>query len=134
MAHAETLAIVSFSAGACRFAVEAQQVDALLDDAAPAKVAAEALLGLPPSASAHRRCLRVGDYRVGVSEPVDLRALTVDQFYPLPELVTHRIGIGGVRALALEENGALLLVDLRALLAQHEESRHAAKAQEGRSP
>ena len=52
-----------------------------------------------------------------VSEPVDLRALPIDQLHPLPELVARRIGIAGVRALALEADGALLLVDLRALTA-----------------
>ena len=116
MAHAETLAIVSFGAGASRFAVEAQQIEALLDDA-PAMVAIETLLGLPPVDAATRRCLCVGKRRVSVSEPVDLRALPIDQLHPLPELVARRIRIAGVRALAIEPDGALLLLDLRALTA-----------------
>ena len=118
MTQAETLAIVSFAAGAYRFAVEAQQVGALLDDDTPALLTIESLLGLPRVAADQRRCLRIGECRLGVSEPVALRALAVDQFYPLPELVARRIQLKGVRALALEENGALLLLDLRALLAQ----------------
>ena len=122
MAEADTLAIVSFTAGAYRFSVEAQQIDALLDDTPAATVAIEALLGLPLTEAAQRRCLRVGEDLVGVSEPVELRSLPADHFYPLPELVARRIQIKGVRALALEENAALLL-DLRALLAQRIASR-----------
>ena len=122
MAQADTLEIVSFAAGAYRLAVEAQQIDALLDDTPAAAVAIEALLGLPLTEAAQRRCLRVGEDLVGVSEPVELRSLPADHFYPLPELVARRIQIKGVRALALEENAALLL-DLRALLAQRIASR-----------
>lgn len=118
MAQAETLEIVSFSAGACRFAVEARQIEALGDDASEAMLALESLLGLPPVDAAGRRCLRIDGHRVGVHEPVDLRALPVDRIYPLPELVARRITIKGVRALVLEASGALLLLDLRAVLAQ----------------
>ena len=116
MAQDETLAIVSFSAGAYRFAVEARQIDALLEDDAPATMAIETLLGLPLVDAATRRCLCVGECRVTVSEPVDLHALPIDQLHPLPELVARRIGIAGVRALAIDPDGALLLLDLRALL------------------
>lgn len=119
MAHDETLAIVSFAAGAHRFAVEARQIDALVDDEAPTTMAIETLLGVPPIGEIRRRCLRAGDYRVTVGEPVELRTLPADQLHPLPELVARRIGIDFVRALALEANGALLLLDLRALLADH---------------
>lgn len=118
MAEADALAIVSFAAGACRFAVEARQIDALLDGASPATVAVESLLGLPVDDVTARRCLRIGNYSVAVSEPLDLRSLPVDRLFPLPELVALRIEIKGVRALALEADGARLLVDLRALLAQ----------------
>ena len=118
MAQDETLAIVSFAAGAHRFAVEARQVGALLEDAATATVAIETLLGVPQVGAAHRRGLRVGECRVAVGEPVELRALPIDRLHSLPELVAHRIGIAGVRALALEPSGALLLLDLLALLAE----------------
>ena len=118
MAHDETLAIVSFAAGAHRFAVEARQIDALVDDEASATTTIETLLGVPPVDGVRRRCLRAGGWRVAVGEPVELRALPVDQLHPLPELVARRIGIDCVRALALEAGGALLLVDLRALLAE----------------
>lgn len=123
MAQTEVLAIVSFSAGDYRFSVEAQQIDALLDESPEAMVAVEDLLGLPLVEAAQRRCLRLGEERVGVSEPVELRSLPIDRLYPLPELVARRIRIDGVRALALEENSALLLLDLRALLAQRIASR-----------
>jgi hypothetical protein len=119
MAQDETLAIVSFAAGAHRFAVEARQIGALLEDATTATVAIETLLGVPQQVgAAHRRGLRVGEYRVTVGEPVELRALPVDQVHALPELVARRIGIDCVRALALEPSGALLLLDLLALLAE----------------
>lgn len=123
MAQTDALAIVSFSAGAYRFSVEAQQIDALLDESPEAMVAVESLLGLPRVDAAQRRCLRVGEDLIGVSEPVELRSLPIDQLYPLPELIACRISIEGVRALALEENSALLLLDLRALLAQRIVSR-----------
>ncbi len=116
MAHEQTLAIVSFAAGAHRFAAEACQIDALVDEQAATTI--EALLGVPQLGAAHRRCLRLGAQRVAVGEPVELRALPTDQLHPLPELVARRIAIAGVRALALEADGALLLVDLRALLAE----------------
>lgn len=119
MAHEQTLAIVSFAAGAHRFAAEACQIDALVDAPVddPAPTTIEALLGVPQPDAAHRRCLRLGAQRVAVGDPVELRALPADQLHALPELVARRIGIAGVRALALEADGALLLVDLRALLA-----------------
>ena len=123
MAHDATLAIVSFAAGAHRFAAEARQIDALVDVQVDAQVndlaatTIEALLGVPQRGAAHRRCLRLGAQRVAVGEPVELRALPADQLHPLPELVARRIGIAGVRALAFDADGALLLVDLRALLA-----------------
>jgi len=123
MTQTDVLAIVSFSAGAYRFSVEAQQINALLDESPEAMVAVEDLLGLPLVAAAQRRCLRVGEALIGVSEPVELRSLSIDQLYPLPELVARRISIEGVRALALEENSVLLLLDLRALLAQRIASR-----------
>ena len=116
MAQADTLEIVSFAAGAYRLAVEAQQIDALLNDGPETLVAVETLLGLPLVEAGPRRCLRVGKYRVSVSEPVDLRALSVDSIYPLPELVARRIQIRGVRALVIEAHEAMLLLDLRGLL------------------
>jgi len=117
MAQAETIEIVSFAAGACRFAVEAQQVEALLSDGPQTLVAVESLLGLPLLETAARPCLRLGKYRVSVNEPIDLRSLSVDSIYPLPEPVALRIQIKGVRALVLEAHGAMLLLDLRGLLA-----------------
>lgn len=118
MAEADTLEIVSFAAGACRFAVEAQQIEALLQDEPGPAVDVEALLRLPRVEAARRRCLRIGGRIVRVSEPLDLRSLPVDRLFPLPELVALRIRIEGVRALALDAHGAMLLLDLQALLVQ----------------
>ena len=64
MAQADTLEIVSFVAGACHFAVEARQVEALLSDGPQTMVAVESLLGLPlleaapPPLPAPRKTLR----------------------------------------------------------------------------
>lgn len=120
MALADTLDIVSFSAGGYRFAAEAQQVDAMLQDAPETMVDVDVLLGLPLADAAHRRCLRVGERIVRVSEPLELLSVPVDRFHPLPEFVALRIQIKGARALALDGQGAMLLLDLPALLAARE--------------
>lgn len=117
----ETLEVVSFSAGAWRFAVEAWQVEAL-SLASPAgavdAIEAEALLDLPARAVAPRRWLRCAGRELGVSEPVVLRSLPAERIFALPEIVARRIRVKGARAVALEADGATLLIDLRALLAQ----------------
>lgn len=115
---AEALEIVSFSAGAFRFAVDARQVNRMLDVAPESAVAIETLLGLPVVEAAHRRCLLVGKHCVEVSDPINLRLLSFERINPLPELVAARIQINGVRALALDVDGAMLLLDLLALLAR----------------
>lgn len=120
MALADTLDIVSFSAGAYRFAAEAQQIDAMLHDAPETMVDVDALLGLPRADAAHRRGLRVGECVVRVSEPLELLSVPVDRLYPLPEFVALRIQIKGARALVLDGQGAMLLLDLPALLAERE--------------
>ena len=121
----ETLEVVSFSAGACRFAVEARQVERLCH-AVPAgadgaigatdAIDAETLLGLPAPAVAPRRCLRCAGREVGVSEPVVLRSLPAERIFALPEIVARRMCIRGACAVALEPDGATLLIDLNALL------------------
>ena len=116
----ETLEIVSFSAGACRFAVEARQVEALSDATPTHAVDVETLLGLPVQSPGLRRCLRSAGRELRVSEPLALRALPVELIFPLPELVERRMRLTGVRAVALEPDGATLLLDLPALLAQDE--------------
>ena len=115
---ADTLEIVSFMAGAFQFGVDARQINGMLRDLPEDSLAIEALLGLPLAEGVQRRCLRVGKNGVVVSEPLDLRFLPVEKIYPLPELVAARIRIQGVRALALEANGATLLLDLPALIGQ----------------
>ena len=120
MALADTLDMVSFSAGGYRFAAEARQIDAMLHDAPETMVDVDALLGLPRVDAAHRRCLRVGECIVRVSEPLELLSVPVDRLYPLPEFVALRIQIKGARALVLDGQGAMLLLDLPALLAERE--------------
>jgi hypothetical protein len=114
----ETLEIVSFGAGVFRFAVEARQVDALSDATPTRAVDVESLLGLPAPAPAQRRCLYSAGRELRVSEPLALRSLPVDRIFPLPELVARRMRIKGACAVALEPDGATLLVDLHVLLAQ----------------
>lgn len=113
-----TLEVVSFNAGACRFAVEARQVEALRHAAPASAVEAEALLDLPARTVAPRRYLRCAGREVAVSEPVVLRSLPADRIFALPETVARRMRIKGVRAVALEADGATLLIDLHALLRQ----------------
>ena len=119
----ETLEVVSFTAGGCRFAVEAWQVDAL-SHATPAGAVdtadAETLLGLPAQAVAPRRYLHCAGRTVGVSEPVVLRSLPAKRIFALPEIVARRLRIKGARAVALDPDGATLLIDLRALLVRDE--------------
>ncbi len=115
----DALEVVSFKAGAFRFAVEARQIEGMLSEMPAAAVTVESLLGLPLAEGAQRRCLRVGvGFCVEVSEPLALRRLPSESLYPLPELVATRIQIKVVKALALEADGVTLLIDLRALLAQ----------------
>ena len=117
----ETLEVVSFSVGACRFAVEARLVDALSHAANAGAVDVETLLGLPLQSTGLRRCLYSAGRELRVSEPLALRALPVELIFALPELVARRMRLTGVCAVALEPDGATLLVDLPALLA-HDES------------
>lgn len=120
MAQTGALDVVSFYAGGYRFAAEAQQIEAMLHGVPEAMVDVDALLGLPPARAAHRRCLRVGEYVVRVSEPLELLSLPIDRLYPLPEFVASRIRIKGARALALDGHAAMLLLDFPALLAERE--------------
>ena len=90
----ETLEVDSFSAGACRFPVEARQVDALSHAAKAGAVDVETLLGLPVQPPDLRRCLRSAGRELLVSEPLALRALPVELIFPLPELVARRMRRG----------------------------------------
>ena len=114
----ETLEIVSFGAGVFRFAVEARQVEALSDATPTRAVDVESLLGLPAPSLAQRRCLYSAGRELRVSEPLALRSLPVERIFPLPELVVRRMRVKGACAVALEPDGATLLIDLHALLAQ----------------
>lgn len=119
MVTGDALEVVSFTAGGHRFAVEARQVDRMLDHVPATVVAAETLLGLDLDGDAGpRRWLQVGARCVEVGEPVELRAVPAELIHPLPVLAAARIRLKGIRALVLEAGKPLLLVDLRAVLAQ----------------
>lgn len=119
MAGDEALEVVSFTAGGYRFAVEARQIDHMLDHVPATVMAIEALLGLAPVDEAGpRRRLQVDRHCIEVGEPVELRTVPVELIHALPALVTARIKLKGIRALALEIDQRTLLVDLRAVLAQ----------------
>lgn len=115
----ETLDVVVFSTAAGRFAVEARHIAALSDVATASAVDVEILLGLPAPSPAQRRCLHSAGRALRVSEPIVLRALPVDRIHPLPVLVARRMRICGACAVALEPDGATLLIDLPTLLADN---------------
>ncbi|MBS1155681.1 MAG: hypothetical protein H6R07_1605 [Proteobacteria bacterium] len=119
MAGDEALDVVSFTAGGYRFAVEARQIDHMLDHVPATVMAIEALLGQAPDGeTGPRRRLQVGTHCIEVGEPVELRAVPAELIHALPALVAARTRLKGIRALVLEAGKPLLLVDLRAVLAQ----------------
>lgn len=116
-AVAATLEVVSFGAAGFRCAVEAGQIRGMADDGTAAAAAVERLLGLPPGAPAPRHRLELaGGGCVEVSGPVALDALPEASVFPLPPLVAARMALAGIRAVALLPAGAVLIVDLRAVI------------------
>lgn len=117
------LEVVSFVAGGYRVAVEAAQVHSQLPaNHATGIASAEQLLGLPePESREHgsRRILLLkhpaGDFAVMVSDPVELLGLAIDAIHPLPALIAARTTVAGLRGLAVDAEGVLLLVDFRAV-------------------
>jgi hypothetical protein len=116
MGEDQVLEIVSFSAAGHRFAVEAAQISGMLDREPDAALTVESLMGLPSVKNGQRYWLRVAGRCVEVGGSVDLRIVPAATIYSLPELVAARLQIKGIRALAQEPGGAILLVDLRSLL------------------
>lgn len=126
-AAGQTLDMVVFQAGNHRCAVEAAQIRgsrALMEqmDNADAIATVESLLQLPKVAqTACEQVLLIKhaphDVPLRISAPAQLQALPATAIHPLPPLLAARTGIAGLRALALMETGAVLLVDIRSLLA-----------------
>ncbi len=104
--------VVCFTAGGSRFAVEARQVQAMLEAPPLNAIAAETLLGLPTAEGGRRRWLHCGGLCLEVSEPVRLASLTVDHIHPLPPLLAARLTLPGARALAFDADGLLLVIEV----------------------
>lgn len=105
---------VVFAAGRGRFAIAAAKVAALEPaDTATDAPRIERSLGLPVTKSGQTRTLRLraGGRRYAVRHPVELKKLPGRHLYPLPPLAAARLQIYGVKALGLDEAGAILIVD-----------------------
>lgn len=115
------LDVVTFIAGGYRVAVEAGQVRSQLPaNPAMAVASAEQLLGLPecePPDDGSCRILLMKhsteDVAVMVSGPVELLRLDIEAVYPLPALMAARNTLAGLRGLAVDAQGVVLLVDFR---------------------
>lgn len=108
------LDVVTFVAGGFRFGVEASKVSVMSSNANQGSIQAEDLIGLPLASPAQRRWLRtrVQGKTLEVSEPVEIRQFTAAQIFALPQLVATRITLKNVRAVALDQDGIILLLDL----------------------
>lgn len=106
------LEVVSFVAGGFRFAVEARRIQAMLDTPAPGAIAAETLLNLPPAEGGRRRWLQSGRLCLEVSEPVRLASLAADHIHLLPPLLAARLTLPGARALAVDADGMMLVIEV----------------------
>lgn len=115
-----TLAVVFFTAGGHRFAVEAAQVRTQLPAGQSGTILmVEQLLGLLSCGETQTRASRsillmkhpAGDYAVAVSKPVELRSIEINAIYPLPSLIVARCTLAGLRGLAMAPEGVTMLVD-----------------------
>lgn len=108
------LNVVGFMAGGFAFAVEARQIRAMLPAGEGGAVMVEDLLGLPPHRPGPRYRLEraAGGPGVEVSGPVGFLAFPAGTIFPLPPLVAARLGLAGVKALALLPSGPALIIDL----------------------
>ena len=115
--HSLHLDVVRFQAEGWDAAIQASQIQAMRPGSDMGAVAIETLLGLRASPRPRTRVLmiRTADGKpraVKVSEPVQLLSLPATAIFPVPELVRHRCGLKGLKALAFTEFGMLLLIDL----------------------
>jgi len=118
----ETLDLVLFGAAGWRFGVEANSVVRAGPLTLPSLPAVETLLGLshsgPQGVTDRQRLTVKGAGDLSVQRPVVLCSLPVGAFHPLPPLVAARCRLRALRALALLPGGMVMVVDLRALLAE----------------
>ena len=115
----QTVTLVEFGAGPFRFAVEASQIASVQEVLAQPTLNAASLLGVVDAVEAPRvLVVKAGAESVLVSGPVELRDVSVDAIFPLPDLVIARMGIKGAKALWVDEGSAVVVVDLCGLLEQ----------------
>ncbi|MBF0095010.1 MAG: hypothetical protein HQL34_10755, partial [Alphaproteobacteria bacterium] len=111
---------VVFQAGGFRIAAEARHVQGMREGTGEAPV--ENLIGLDLTRGAGRRILIVkvrsgtDGVEITVSEPVSLVPLPVGHIFPLPPMVAARLSLKGVRAIALDDAGPILLIDLPSIV------------------
>lgn len=116
------LPVVRFHLAGQAFAVEAAQVAGMVAEPEQGIHVAD-LLGLARQESAPLRWLSIhrGDARpvaLAVEEPVRLAPLPAEQIHPLPPLLAARHCLPGLRAIALEQDGLTLLLDLQGAYAK----------------
>lgn len=113
--------LVSFACPQGRIGLEAQHVRGSRsigsDEPMSAIPRLAELLGLPASGPMRQpTCLLLktdlGSAEVLVEGPVELVSLPVRQVFPLPRLVAATSCVRGLRALALTDSGAVLLIGL----------------------
>lgn len=111
-----SLPVVRFRAGGHEMAVEATAIAAMRLAPEPGALAVEDLLGLDRAEAGPRRWLMVrsrdGERCVEVGEPVRLDSLPAESIHPLPALAAARQSLRGVKAVALGQDGLVLVVDL----------------------
>ncbi|MDR3437366.1 hypothetical protein [Telmatospirillum sp.] len=111
-----SLQVVVFSAGGCRFAIEAGEVAAMRCRSGVEECPdIETLLGLPRDGNVSRRLLEFRNNGVVAAIPGDaaLSHLPARTIHALPPLLAARIAVCGAAALALDADGPVLIVDPR---------------------
>lgn len=126
--EAYRLEVVCFRSGGFRVAVPSHQVQRLLgwgeSRPAPAVMPIEALLGLPaegaevitePGAGERSRrqlLIGTGEFCVEVTGPAELGSIPGDDIFGLPALVAASCSLDGLKAIAIDAAGLILIVDL----------------------
>jgi hypothetical protein len=99
------LRLVTFRAGGYRFGLEARRVRNAQASCEHPATALETLLGFSPDRNAHRRDLVLrgqnSDFRLSISEPLELVHLPHHAIHPLPPLLAARNLLPALYALAL---------------------------------
>lgn len=111
-----TLEVVTFRAGGQRCAVEARSVRASRPLSADIPPPLAQRIGLQEETDGPRQLLLFkhpqGDIPCAVTPPVQLQAVPVEYIHPLPPLLAATTKISGLRALILDADGIILLVEL----------------------